>query len=77
MAGKSGQLQPASTQPQYIEQIWEAVLSHRTQLNGYEALKQLPTEQQVTLFGCQSFYRVFSLVNGGHEIEDDLFAGLR
>ena len=29
------------------------------------------------LWGAQSFYRVFSLVNGGRQREADLFEGLR
>lgn len=61
----------------YSKQIWDAVFCHRSQLTGYEALKHLPQEQQMTLFGCQSLYRAMSTVNGGREIEDDLFAGLR
>jgi hypothetical protein len=29
------------------------------------------------VWGTSTFYRAFSLVNGGREKEDDLFAGLR
>ena len=34
-------------------------------------------ELHQALWGSQTFYRVFSLVNGGRERETDLFAGLR
>jgi len=61
----------------YVSQIWEAIACHRTQLPSYEAMMQLPAAQRQRLFTQQGFYRVFSLVNGGREIERDLFAGLR
>jgi hypothetical protein len=43
----------------------------------YEKLGELSTEQQRALWGSQEFYRVFSAVNGGREVERDLFEGLR
>lgn len=61
----------------YWKQVLDAVACHCTQLPGYEALIQLPEEQQAALWGRQTFYRVFSLVNGGRQPETDLFAGLR
>ena len=61
----------------YLSQIWDAIICHRTQLAGYEALVQMPVEQRRCLYARQSFYRVFSLANGGRASEDDLFAGLR
>ena len=64
------------TEP-YWPIILEAVACHRSQLKAYQALIDLPEEQQKILWGCRSYYRVFSLVNGGRQVEDDLFAGLR
>ena len=61
----------------HLSQIWDAIICHRTQLAGYEALVNMPVDQQRNLYGRQSFYRVFSLVNGGRTPEDDLFTGLR
>ncbi len=61
----------------YAPQIWEAIACHRSQLPSIDALMQMPAAQRQSLFAQQSFYRVFSLVNGGREIEKDLFAGLR
>jgi len=61
----------------YWEQVWEAVACHRSQLPGYQALRDLPAHHHHALWGTQTFYRAFSLVNGGRAVEDDLFAGLR
>lgn len=61
----------------YQDKIWEAVYCHRSQLPGYQALIELPDELRSKLFDKFSFYRVFSLVNGGRQLESDLFCGLR
>jgi len=61
----------------YGEQIWQAIACHRSQLPDYQQLKTLPDEVKAGLWGRQSYYRAISLVNGGREVEDDLFAGLR
>ena len=57
--------------------VWDAVCRHETQMSVYEKLGELSTEQQRSLWGSQEFYRVFSAVNGGREVEMDLFEGLR
>ena len=62
---------------EYWPQVWEAITCHRSQLPGYQALKNLPPEHHRQLWGQQTFYRAFSLVNSGRALEDDLFAGLR
>ncbi len=61
----------------YGEQVWQAVACHRSQLPDYQKLENLPAETKARLWGRQSYYRAMSLVNGGREVEDDLFAGLR
>ena len=61
----------------YWPQVWQAVSCHHSQLPAYEALGRLPAERQADLWGAQHFYRAFSLVNGGRQLETDLFAGLR
>ncbi len=61
----------------YWPVVWQAVACHRSQLPGYQRLKDLSPEQHQALWGSQGFYRVFSTVNGGRAIEHDLFAGLR
>jgi LmbE family N-acetylglucosaminyl deacetylase len=57
--------------------VWKAVRYHQTQLPAYHLLEDLPEEQHKVLWGCQTFYRAFSLVNGGRTVENDLFEGLR
>jgi LmbE family N-acetylglucosaminyl deacetylase len=59
------------------EQVWQAIACHRSQLPGLPKLKTVPDGVHAHLWGAQTFYRAMSLVNGGREVEDDLFAGLR
>lgn len=60
----------------YWSTVWQAISSHRSQLPGYQALKNLSEENHRNLWGAQRFYRAFSVVNGGRELETDLFAGI-
>ena len=55
--------------------VWRAVTCHESQLAAYERLKDVPPEHHRMLWGRQSFYRVFSTVNGGRGRETDLFEG--
>jgi LmbE family N-acetylglucosaminyl deacetylase len=59
------------------ETVWRAVQCHRTQLSVYSKLSELAPQQHRRLWGRQTYYRVFSTVNGGRARETDLFAGLR
>jgi LmbE family N-acetylglucosaminyl deacetylase len=56
--------------------VWRAVQQHRTQLAIYEGLEQLSAAQHEVMWGQQDLYRVYSLVNGGRAVEDDVFAGV-
>ena len=56
--------------------VWAAVSCHGSQLAAYERLKDLSPEHHRMLWGSQSFYRAFSLVNGGRGRETDLFEGV-
>lgn len=56
---------------------FEAVQCHRSQLKGYGDLSRLSQEQNHLLWGRLCYYRAFSQVNGGRQLESDLFAGLR
>jgi LmbE family N-acetylglucosaminyl deacetylase len=56
--------------------VWRAVSCHESQLAAYERLRDLPPEHHRTLWGRQSFYRAFSVVNGGRARETDLFEGV-
>ncbi len=61
----------------YWEQVWEAINCHQTQISVYNKLKDLSEDKHKILWGEQSFYRVFSMVNGGRNLETDIFEGLR
>jgi len=61
----------------YWQQVWRAISCHQSQLPGYEVLIAMPEERRKKLMSEESFYRVFSLVDGGQSLEEDLFAGLR
>lgn len=56
--------------------VWRAVSCHRSQVTAYERLEHLTPEHHRALWGSQSFYRAFSLVNGGRRRESDLFEGV-
>ena len=57
--------------------VWRAISCHESQIAAYEALASLSPEDHEALWGWQSFYRVFSIVNGGRTRETDLLDGIR
>ena len=62
----------------YCRLAWRAIHCHRTQLPTLGLLADLHEDSGVALLSMQgTFYRSFSLVNGGRGIEKDLFEGLR
>jgi len=61
----------------YWQITWRAVSCHQTQMSVYRNLEDLSGDHHRALWGSQEFYRAFSLVNGGRELETDLFEGLR
>jgi len=56
--------------------VAKAVSCHVSQVSAYERLRDVSPEHHEALWGAQSFYRVFSLVNGGRAREDCLFEGI-
>jgi LmbE family N-acetylglucosaminyl deacetylase len=56
--------------------VWRAVSCHDSQLAAYARLRDLSDDHHRALWGGQSFYRVFSTVNGGRARETDLFEGI-
>jgi LmbE family N-acetylglucosaminyl deacetylase len=57
---------------------WQAIRCHQSQLPTLGALADMHEGAAASVLAMQgTFYRVFSLVNGGREMETDLFAGLR
>src|SRR5579883_1233478 len=61
----------------YWQTVARAIACHRTQVPAYHLLEHLSAEQRKRLWGTQTYYRALSLVNGGRQVETDLFAGLR
>ena len=56
--------------------VWRAISCHESQVAAYERLKDLAPQYHEALWGRQSFYRAFSIVNGGRARETDLFEGV-
>ena len=57
--------------------VWRAVSCHESQVAAYQQLAHLSPGHHEMLWGRQSYYRAFSLVNGGRARETDVFEGLR
>jgi LmbE family N-acetylglucosaminyl deacetylase len=56
---------------------WRAIQCHKSQLPSLGLLAEMHEDAGVAVLAMQgTFYRAFSLVNGGREIEKDLFAGI-
>src|SRR5262245_35489906 len=60
----------------YWPTVWKAISCHDSQIGAYERLKNVSPLHHEMLWGSQSFYRAFSLVNGGRRQETDLFEGI-
>jgi LmbE family N-acetylglucosaminyl deacetylase len=56
--------------------VWRAVCCHESQVTAYERLKELSRNDHESLWGRQSFYRVFSTVTDGRVTETDLMEGI-
>ena len=56
--------------------VQKAILCHRSQLPGIGPIPNWSLDRLETAFGIGTFYRAFSLVNGGMKVESDLFEGL-
>ena len=61
----------------YMDKVRDAIHCHKSQLPGYGPIADWSLEQLATIFGIGNFYRAFSLVNGGRNLEPDMFEGLR
>jgi hypothetical protein len=61
----------------YEAQAWQAITCHQSQMPAYGQLDKVSAADKAILWGSRKYYRVFSLVNGGRQLETDLFAGLR
>jgi LmbE family N-acetylglucosaminyl deacetylase len=56
---------------------WRAVACHRSQLPNFAHLSSMTPSEQRHLWGVNEYRRVFSTVDVGVALEDDLFAGIR
>ncbi len=61
----------------YMAAIQKAIQCHKSQLPGYGPISEWSLEELANVFGVGNFYRAYSLVNGGRNVETDLFEGLR
>ncbi len=61
----------------YLDRVQKAIHCHKSQLPGYGPIAEWSFAELEPIFGTGSFYRAFSLVNGGRQTENDLFEGLR
>jgi LmbE family N-acetylglucosaminyl deacetylase len=63
---------------EYCHMAWRAIRCHASQMPTIGALAEMHEDAAVAVLAMQgTFYRTFSLVNGGREVETDLFEGLR
>jgi len=63
---------------QYTKVAWDAIKCHQSQLASLGPLVEQPEATILEALNRQgTFYRVFSLVNGGRAVETDMFEGLR
>ncbi|GJQ37427.1 MAG: GlcNAc-PI de-N-acetylase [Anaerolineaceae bacterium] len=63
---------------EYCRTAWRAIQCHKSKLPSLGALAELDENAAIELLAMQgTFYRAFSLVNGGRQVEGDLFEGFR
>lgn len=62
----------------YCKTAWKAIQCHQSQLATLGELANAHEDAAVAVLAMQgTFFRAFSLVNGGREVEKDFFEGLR
>ena len=63
---------------EHCRAAWRAIQCHKSQLPTLGALAEMHEDAAVAVLAMQgTFFRAFSLVNGGRDVEMDLFEGLR
>jgi LmbE family N-acetylglucosaminyl deacetylase len=63
---------------EHCHAAWRAIQCHQSQLPTLGALAEMHEDAAVSVLAMQgTFYRAYSLVNGGRQTETDLFEGLR
>jgi LmbE family N-acetylglucosaminyl deacetylase len=62
---------------EYCQTAWRAIQCHQSQLASLGAMAEMHEDAAVAVLAMQgAFYRAFSLVNGGRNLETDLFEGI-
>jgi LmbE family N-acetylglucosaminyl deacetylase len=61
----------------YMDKVQNALRCHKSQLPGFGPIGEWSIDDLSRVFGVGHFYRAYSLVNGGRNVETDLFDGLR
>jgi len=62
---------------EYCRSAWRAIQCHQSQLPSLGALAEMHEDAAVAVLAMQgTFYRAYSLVNGGRTLETDLFEGI-
>lgn len=62
----------------YCHAAWRAIQCHQSQLPSLGMLAKMNEDAGMVVLAMQgTFYRAFSLVNGGRRMEKDLFEGVR
>ena len=56
--------------------VWRAIACHESQVGGHANLRDLSDDERERVWESQTFFRVFSTVNGGPTRETDLFDGI-
>ncbi len=63
---------------EYSRTAWKAIKCHASQQSSLGGLAELDEDAAAAVLAMQgTFYRAFSLVNGGRQVETDLFEGLK
>lgn len=63
---------------EHCHSAWRAIQCHQSQLPSLGALAEMHEDAAVAVLAMQgTFFRAFSLVNGGREVESDMFEGIK
>jgi len=63
---------------EHCHTAWKAIMCHKSQLATLGALAEMHEDAATAVLAMQgTFFRAFSLVNGGRKVETDFFEGIR
>jgi hypothetical protein len=63
---------------EHCQTAWRAIQCHQSQLPSLGSIAEMHPDAVAAVLAMQgTFYRAFSLINGGREVESDLFTGIR